>query len=403
MAIKNRQEAEAILQNGGAPAAAKQEAQEYLDSLVIETPDMTGLDDDAKEQVMLNQNKIAAQETESPSGKTVVDTKTDIQKENEMTGNAKFAAVLQNMDAGKRASIEDAIVNAPDEIQLNIDAGNWTQEEVDAVKSTLESDPIKVEEIKEKNIEGTQAADEVVEELQNENKSVGESGSAKKDAEEIVDSAVPEGDKNNRHYKAVKSIWSAYYDGDFGPPGSKEAKEVAWYYTIDSLAKLANNIGKSLRNVGAAYTGGAIDTSEDEKSEWAKNRETLRNEATSMTQEDMGGKAGRQAELETIRNDLQKQARARGVPLQNLIEHLNQAAANAPNEQMKLAYMGLAAATGNGEVSDAQMIAMQATGLLEEFQQNPEAFMEKYIGGAGEAFGAGLRGAGKGLFGRKNK
>lgn len=200
----------------------------------------------------------------------------------------------------------------------------------------------------------------------------GNTGSAEKDTKTIIESSdVPKGDKNNRHYKAVKSIWSAYYDGDFGEPGSKEAKEVAWYYTIDSLAKLGNKIGKSLRNVGAAYTGGAIDNSEDEKSEWAKNRETLRNEATSMTQEEMGGKASRQAQLENMRNQAQSIANARGVTVNQLIEETKQRANQAKaegNDQLALAYLGLAASFAGQPVSGEQMLAMEGMSIFQDIK-----------------------------------
>lgn len=202
--------------------------------------------------------------------------------------------------------------------------------------------------------------------------SIGNSGSATKDAKKIIENAdIPKGDKNNRHYKAVKSIWSAYYDGDFGEPGSKEAKEVAWYYTIDSLAKLGNKIGKSLRNVGAAYTGGAIDTSEDEKSEWAKNRETLRNEATSMTQEDMGGKASRQKDMEVLRNQAQSIANSRGVTVNQLIDETKQKAEKAKadgNDQLALAYLGLAASFAGQPVSGEQMLAMEGMSIFQDIR-----------------------------------
>lgn len=193
----------------------------------------------------------------------------------------------------------------------------------------------------------------------------GNTGSATEDAKTIIENSdAPKGDKNNRHYKAVKSIWSAYYDGDFGEPGSKEAKEVAWYYTIDSLAKLGNKIGKSLRNVGAAYVGGAIDNSEDEKSEWAKNRETLRNEATSMTQEEMGGKAGRQKIAEQLRNEAQALMNNKNATVQDLINKYAQKMEEAGNPVSEQMYAQLVAnLAGSGMSLNDSLISLGAGGI----------------------------------------
>lgn len=357
MAIKSREEAEAILHNGGAPVEAKKEAQEYIDSLVIKTPDTTGLDDDEREALALQQNQLAAQETETPSGKTIVDPRTDEEIESTMLNNSKTGSVLTGMEAGKRASIEDSLINNPSEVEANIANGNWTQEEVDAVKSTIT--PEKEEELKQRNREGTEKAEEFIEE----NKSAGETGSASKDAEEIV------GDKNNRHYRAVKSIWSAYYDGDFGPPGSKEAKEVAWYYTIDSLAKLGNKIGKSLRNVGAAYVGGAIDNSEDEKSAWQEHQDSLRKEASDITKEGMGGSAGRQAMSENLRNEAMSLANDRNTTVKDLIDFYAKKMGKADSPITEQTYANiianLAGAGSNMSLAD-KVVTMGGDGLVDK-------------------------------------
>lgn len=151
-----RKEAEAILSNNGAPAEAKAEAQKYMDSLVINTPNTEDLSDDEKEALALQQNQLAAEETETPSGKTIVDSRTDTEIEETMLNNSKTGGVLTSMEAGKRASIEDSLINNPAEVEANIANGNWTQEEVDAVKSTIT--PEKEEELKQRNKEGPHSA-----------------------------------------------------------------------------------------------------------------------------------------------------------------------------------------------------------------------------------------------------
>lgn len=198
---------------------------------------------------------------------------------------------------------------------------------------------------------------------------VGDSGSAKKDAEEIVKEVAPKGDKNNRHYKATKSIWSAYYDGDFGEPGSKEAKEVAWYYTIDSLAKLGNKIGKNIRNVGAAWSGGTIDTSEDEKSAWTEHQESLRKEASDITKEGMGGSAGRQAMSENLRNEAMSLANDRNTTVKDLIDFYAKKMGKADSPITEQTYANiianLAGAGSNMSLGD-KIVTMGGDGIIDK-------------------------------------
>lgn len=248
-------------------------------------------------------------------------------------------------------------------------AGIDTNGSIEAIDET--QDAIKNAGVAKKEGGNTQEA--LVNELNDvkeENKSAGETGSASKDAEEIVEDAVPNGDKNNRHYRAVKSIWSAYYDGDFGPPGSKEAKEVAWYYTIDSLAKLGNKIGKSLRNVGAAYTGGAIDTSEDEKSAWTEHQESLRKEASDISKENMGGSAGRQAVSENLRNEAQVLMNDKNATVKDLIDKYVQKMEEAGNPVSEQMYANLVAnLAGSGMSMNDSLMSLGAGGLKLAFEK----------------------------------
>lgn len=191
----------------------------------------------------------------------------------------------------------------------------------------------------------------------------GNTGSATKDAKTITEN-IP-GDKNNRHYRAVKSIWSAYYDGDFGPPGSKEAKEVAWYYTIDSLGKLASNIGRSLRNVGAAYVGGAIDDGED-KSEWQEHRDALRKEAAGMDTEAMGGAASRQATAEILRNSAMSLQNNKAATVNDLIDEYKRKANEAGNPVSEAVYANIMANLAGAGISPTTQIAGMGAGVLDK-------------------------------------
>lgn len=96
----------------------------------------------------------------------------------------------------------------------------------------------------------------------------------------------------NQYNKAMMSIWDAY---------NKKliSKETAGYFTIDAIATLAKNLGRSIGNVGAQFSGGTIDNGHDE-SKWGQRQNALLNEAIGKETESLGGKAGRQAESETL-------------------------------------------------------------------------------------------------------
>ena len=107
----------------------------------------------------------------------------------------------------------------------------------------------------------------------------------KDDPPEVVD------DKNN-YNKAMMSIWDAYRNG-------KIDKETAGYFTIDAIATLAKNLGRSIGNVGAQFSGGTIDNGHDE-SKWGQRQNALLNEEIGKETESLGGAAGRKAESETL-------------------------------------------------------------------------------------------------------
>ena len=117
----------------------------------------------------------------------------------------------------------------------------------------------------------------------------------------------------NRYNKSMMSIWDAYRAGEI-------SKETAGYFTIDAIATLAKNLGRSIGNVGAQFSGGTIDNGHDE-SKWGQRQNALLNEEIGKETESLGGAAGRQAQSETL--DIEaKKIRNAYTPeqLQNQIE-----------------------------------------------------------------------------------
>ena len=96
----------------------------------------------------------------------------------------------------------------------------------------------------------------------------------------------------NKYNKAMMSIWDAYRNGEI-------SKETAGYFTIDAIATLAKNLGRSIGNVGAQFSGGTIDNGHDE-SKWGQRQNALLNEEIGKETESLGGAAGRKAESEKL-------------------------------------------------------------------------------------------------------
>ena len=96
----------------------------------------------------------------------------------------------------------------------------------------------------------------------------------------------------NKYNKSMMSIWDAYRAGEI-------SKETAGYFTIDAIATLAKNLGRSIGNVGAQFSGGTIDNGHDE-SKWGQRQNALLNEEIGKETESLGGAAGRQAQNEIL-------------------------------------------------------------------------------------------------------
>ena len=94
--------------------------------------------------------------------------------------------------------------------------------------------------------------------------------------------------------KSMMSIWDAYRAGEID-------KETAGYFTIDAIATLAKNLGRSIGNVGAQFSGGTIDNGHDE-SKWGQRQNAMLSEEIQKEKEGVGSAASRQAESESLDN-----------------------------------------------------------------------------------------------------
>ena len=97
-----------------------------------------------------------------------------------------------------------------------------------------------------------------------------------------------------KYNKSMMSIWDAYRAGEID-------KETAGYFTIDAIATLAKNLGRSIGNVGAQFSGGTIDNGHDE-SKWGQRQNAMMSEEIQKEKEGVGSAASRQAESESLDN-----------------------------------------------------------------------------------------------------
>lgn len=117
------------------------------------------------------------------------------------------------------------------------------------------------------------------------------------------DDTKSESNAKNQYKLSTMSIWDAYHNGLID-------KGTAAYFTIDAIATLAKNLGRSIGNIGAQFSGGTIDQGHDE-SMWEQRRGELFGEETQLEKEGLGGAAGRKAASEIEGITSQQLANAR--------------------------------------------------------------------------------------------
>ena len=194
-------------------------------------------------------------------------------------------SVTAPKEGSMQANVEDtkAIGATKEELDYMLQNGQISRDAYEKQIAALQTP-----EAQEEMVRGEKKADENVWDSSNREvaDSVTEVTTPKKD-----DPPEVQNDKN-RYNKSMMSIWDAYRNGEI-------SKETAGYFTIDAIATLAKNLGRSIGNVGAQFSGGTIDNGHDE-SKWGQRQNALLNEEIGMETENLGGAAGRKAESEIL-------------------------------------------------------------------------------------------------------
>lgn len=152
-----------------------------------------------------------------------------------------------------------------------------------------------------------------------------------------------------------KSIMQAYYDGDFGEVGSDAAKGTRNYLLADAFGSFARNLGKSVGNVGAQYTGGSIDNSTDQ-SVWSKTQNKMADPEWRAQQE----ARERDNVTRTFNNNMLKMRGDMAGQMQKFIN-------NAPNDTVRIAYMDIANKMLSGGSVNEKDLAVTGAGELINF------------------------------------
>lgn len=154
-----------------------------------------------------------------------------------------------------------------------------------------------------------------------------------------------------KYNKSMMSIWDAYRNGDID-------KETAGYFTIDAIANLAKNLGRSVGNVGAQFSGGTIDNGHD-TSMWEQRRDSMFN--TELQKETEG--------IDTFENKFKQLSYNRNSTINDLIEFVKSDAEKLSDDNpLKVAYLSLAAMIASGQVDGTTTLAATgAKGITELF------------------------------------
>ena len=214
----------------------------------------------------------------------------------EKNGNTTAADIAERMLTPEQQGIlakgnpGDDHINNPDEADTaDLEKVNQSLEKLSGQKDSYTPEEIEAAKNEAgitKNVPGSASANTANTANTAITDSVSEAVTPKKDdPPEVVE------DKN-RYNKSMMSIWDAYRNGEI-------SKETAGYFTIDAIATLAKNLGRSIGNVGAQFSGGTIDNGHDE-SKWGQRQNALLNEEIGKETESLGGAAGRQAQSETL-------------------------------------------------------------------------------------------------------
>ena len=170
-----------------------------------------------------------------------------------------------------------------------------------------------------------------------------------------------EGNSKNQYNKAMMSIWDAYRAGEI-------SKETAGYFTIDAIATLAKNLGRSIGNVGAQFSGGTIDNGHDE-SKWGQRQNALLNETIGKDTESLGGAAARKAESEKFDNILKGYQTDRAATVNDMINDFRDKSKDPSlSETEKRFYQILAVELAGAGLNGSTQIASIGSGVWDDIK-----------------------------------
>lgn len=162
-----------------------------------------------------------------------------------------------------------------------------------------------------------------------------------------------QGERNakGKYNKSMMSIWDAYRAGDID-------KETAGYFTIDAIATLAKNLGRSIGNVGAQFSGGTIDNGHD-TSMWEQRRDSMFNTELQKETE----------EVKTFDNILKGYQTNRAATVNDMLNDFR-AKANDPSlsETEKRFYQVLAVQLAGAGLDGSAQIATIGSGVWDDIK-----------------------------------
>lgn len=303
-------------------------------------PNATG---GALQSAQFAQNKASTTGLQDAADKSVADMKAEEEERVKKAYSNKKAdmegSVIQNVMAREEqdkqeGGLNDAVANTTDLEKSDIEKDLTTQ---DVSKGTV-------------NPANTEEVSETIQEAE--------------EASQPEPTDTPEERQIKNKYKnQTMTIWDAYYNGEFGEPGSKEAKNTRNYFIIDAIAKFASNTGRSIGNVGAQYSGGTIDQGHD-VSKFEEIRDTLGSEELQSAKEQLGGQAGRKAESEILSNESQALANARA-------EIINKYTPAQVEAQTKMLQKELEMAGINISLANSKMAVINYIKQKPDWESNP--------------------------------
>lgn len=257
----------------------------------------------------------------------------------------------------------------------------FSQERLDAAQSDIE-----------KANEGEAKADEVISE--NEKKEAAQELDKKPDEEvkedlEEVAEQIPS-DRQKRYTDATKSIWQAYVDGDI-------SKDTRNYLIVDTLATFAKNLGRNISNVGAQFTGGAVDNSSDSSMWETRNKEMAQNAIQADVQEMPDSPAARQKEMEEL-DITSKQIQNEAGNIKNAYNKIvNEMAPETLQAQQQMLLTQLGLANLNLDITKDKNLFAQT--LMDFYKENPSGTKNIIAGAmANMLFEKGLSGTAQSAF-----